>query len=246
MKNRLLSLPGATALGLALMVASLPAHAAVSNGDFEEGLALWSVIGDADTTSAFGIGAISGSSALLLSTTSAELGGYSDPLPWSGTSAVDNATGELATFVGVSSGALDLGAGFEAYTGSAASQTFTVLAGQTLSFQWNLLTADIGMPDYAFVVLNGSATALASSTSAMLGTPVPELPLQTGWQSYSVTFTQNATLNLALGVVNVGDSTGATALLIDNVQITAVPEPTSVALMLGGLGLLALRARRRA
>lgn len=236
------SLAAATALSLL----SLTAQAAtLTNGDFEDGLSLWSVIGDAEATNSFGIGAVSGASALLLSTASADLGAYDDPLPWSGHSAVDNYAGALNTFTGAAPGALDLSPGFEAYTGSAATQTFTVQAGQTLSFQWNLLTRDAGMPDYGFVVVNGSVMQLAGSSSAVLGTPLADLPVQTGWQTYNRTFSQNTTVTLALGVVSVGDSVGTTALLVDKVQVTAVPEPESVSLLLAGLFALGVAVKRR-
>lgn len=229
------------ALGL-IAAGHAQATTSLVNGDFESGLAGWSTVGDASTYTAT-------TGALLLSTASTDLGAYDDPQPWSGTSAVDNADGALTAFAGLSSGALDLidgnGDSLPAYTGSAASQTFSVAAGSTLSFSWNLLSKDTYFADYAYVVINGSLTQLGNSLSNTASASLAGLSTASGWQTFSHTFSQASTVQLVLGVVNVGDTTATSALLVDNVQVAAVPEPASLALALGGLAVVAASARRR-
>jgi hypothetical protein len=48
-----------------------------------------------------------------------------------------------------------------------------------------------------------------------------------------------------LGVLDVNDFSGTTALSVDNVQVTAIPEPSTVACLLLGLGGFLNRLRQR-
>ena len=56
-----------------------------------------------------------------------------------------------------------------------------------------------------------------------------------------------ATHSIGFGVVNVSDDLVGSAVLIDNVSlsIAAVPEPSTYALMLAGLGFVSFVANRR-
>ena len=66
-----------------------------------------------------------------------------------------------------------------------------------------------------------------------------------GWTTYSLVFTPTATDNYVLSFSNSGgDNIG---MLLDNVKVVTapVPEPETYAMMLAGLGLLGLMARRR-
>lgn len=66
-----------------------------------------------------------------------------------------------------------------------------------------------------------------------------------GWQTASMTFTaQNATQ--VLSFLAQGSPGAPPFLLLDNVSLAAVPEPTTWAMMLGGIGLMGFVARRRA
>ena len=67
-----------------------------------------------------------------------------------------------------------------------------------------------------------------------------------GWTHYSLSFTPTTTQNYVLSFSNFGgDNVG---MLLDNVSVVStapVPEPETYAMMLAGLGLLALIRRRR-
>lgn len=67
-----------------------------------------------------------------------------------------------------------------------------------------------------------------------------------GWKSASMTFTATSTREL-LSFLAKGTAPGAPPfMLLDNVSlVSAVPEPATLALMLGGVGLLGFSARRR-
>ncbi len=126
--------------------------------------------------------------------------------------------------------------------GSGLQQSFTAAAGTTISFSWTLSTDDyasaatFGALDRAFVVLDG-ATALDFATIAAS-------PLS---GSYSYTFTTAGVHAFAIVVMDVLDSAGVSTLTVSNVNVSAVPEPASIALLLAGLGVVAgaARARRR-
>lgn len=132
---------------------------------------------------------------------------------------------------------LDLN-GSAAYEGSLASQTFNAVAGQQLSFSWQFASDETDpspqFQDYAFLVLDGVFTRLGG---------VGDAPAAA--QTFSLQGLAAGSHQLAFGVVDLGDYTVDSRLLVDNVQLsTAVPEPGSMALMLAGLTALGLRARR--
>lgn len=212
----------------------------VINGDFSTGLAGWQVIGDAS---------VPGGSApeLWLSTASAD---FEDdfPLPAGALNrSGQGATGSdgLEAFVGLTAGMLDPDpqAGLQAYEGSAALQSFSAGVGDTLSFHWDFGTSD-SFADYAFVIIDGQMFRLAGSADAARPGRLGNL-FQTGPQSFSLSFTSGGTHTLAFGVVDVGDYSVTSTLAVAGVQVTAVPEPGALALMLAGVGLAALGGTRR-
>ncbi|MBK7005812.1 MAG: PEP-CTERM sorting domain-containing protein [Burkholderiales bacterium] len=125
--------------------------------------------------------------------------------------------------------------GDNALEGSAFQKTFTVAAGSVASFDWTLNTDafDAEFTDRAFVAINGQLNWLASAGAA---------PLH---GSFSHMFTSAGTYTFAVGVVDVNDVTGVSRLDIDNVAVSAVPEPSSLALMLAGLVGVGTATRKR-
>lgn len=228
---------------LALLLAASGAQAAVTNGSFAS-LSGWSAVGDVSAQ---------GSRAWL---TTASLG-FEDDFPataglfnLSGISAVGiGSPAEVETLISLAPGTLDpdMSNGIAAYEGSALQQSFIAGAGDTLSFQWQLFSNEGqgGMADYAFIVIDGQKVDLASAAAASTTSGVFGFAYESGIASYSYTFGQGGQHTLAFGVADVNDYNVTTALAIDNVQLTAVPEPEQYALMLAGLGLIGAAARRR-
>jgi hypothetical protein len=182
---------------------------------------------------------------------------YDDDIPGqngfnnqSGVAAVDFfASPDLA---GIPVSAFDLG-GY-AYEGSAVRQDFTANAGDllTVTFNWAFLSTDTVNPDFGFVALNDSVFKFVDTTSSVLngvflGTFADSSNVNWSWYQSTYTYQANSsgTVSLALGVVDVGDVLNTSELRIDNVVVSAVPEPETYAMLLAGLGLLGGYARRR-
>ena len=234
---------------LAMALAAGSAHAQVVNGGFN-GLAGWTTGGDAASV---------GGDHLVLTTSSASQQDDADaglPAGARNVSGVDplyagGGVGSLEEFVGVAPGAFDpdpAGIVF-AYEGSAASQTFMAAAGSRLSFQWDLATLDQRDPtqaDYAFVVIDGQVTRLADAFAATTPTADGAWLAHTGWTDYATTFANSGTHTISFGVVDVGDFIDTTALSVTGVDVSAVPESPTLALMAAGLAMLALKRRRSA
>lgn len=241
------------------LMAGALAHANVSNGDFSTGLNGWQTFGDAAALSSSPAGLslpISGST-LVLGT--ATLGADDHPFADGHYNVSGNDAGAIGTpggledFLGAPIGSLDpdpVNHTSVLWEGSAIRQTFTVQAGDTLSFTWNLLSADRDFADRAFVIL-GTASGLqvlalgdaSQATSTVIGDATL---LQTGVQSFSHTFAQAGSVTLSLGIADL-DAPDATSLLtVNNVQVTAaVPEPSTAVFALLGLAAGGLFLRRQ-
>ncbi len=112
------------------------------------------------------------------------------------------------------------------------SQGFSLVAGTPYVASFELAGNQRGAGDDTVSVNFGSA-----SGNWTLGQ-------SDGWATYSLSFTPGSSgvYNLLFQNSQHGDDIGA---LLDNVVITAVPEPESWALMLAGLGVLVASGRRR-
>lgn len=123
--------------------------------------------------------------------------------------------------------------------GSALKQTFNVLAGETISFDWQYLTNDT-LGDIAFLSLNGMFTLLADATMATNGTAFGYSQSVSGTYT-SAAFASPTTVTLAIGVVDTGGEFSTSSSLRVS---TIIPEPSSSALIcLAGL-IVGCRRRR--
>jgi plastocyanin len=115
----------------------------------------------------------------------------------------------------------------EVFEGSAIKTNLTVEAGETLKFDWNFLTDDLQASnnDFAFFTLSGENTKLADTFSAFsnsFNNPTSFLH-QTGFQTVSYTFKTAGTYTFGVGIVDVGDGSIDSGLMIDNVSLSRLP-----------------------
>jgi hypothetical protein len=210
----------------ALCVAgTTPAFALVTNGSFTDGLTGWQTIGDVS---------VQGVARRATLTTAYMDGDIEEFFNHSGVSAVD--VNDLAPFAGVNVPDLDVGG--TAYEGSAMKQTFNVAAGDMLSldFWFGLTSQDTGVEgfqDLAFVAIDG--LVVQTFTLGML----PSVG------QFSYQFLTGGPVTLAFGIVDINDYAGVSEFRLDNISVTAVPEPETIAMLLAGLGLVGTAVRRR-
>jgi hypothetical protein len=142
-----------------------------------------------------------------------------NPLP------VGGGTSSLEGQLNLPNGIFDVAGDF-GFEGSAVRRTVSANAGDTLVFEWNLLTnsSDSSFNDYGFFAVNSVVTTLASttSTSALPGSPYLQRSAA-GLTTSSFTFVTPGSYAIAFGVIDVNDTVGASALLVDNVRVEPVP-----------------------
>jgi hypothetical protein len=225
-------------LAMCGLAAPLSSSAAVVNGDFETGnLAGWTLVGSGKATgSGIGVAPTEGVFQGYIETT----GNFTALAP------------AVVASLGVPGSAIiGLGAGAPT-NGTGISQDVTVLAGDTLTFDWNFLTDELNEAatynDFGFFSISGSAFLLASRNSSIYNTVSPPAGFdgQTGWATQTYTFPAAGTYKIGFGVFNVGDSGHNSVLLLDAISIP-VPEPTSIVLLAAGMsfGLLASATSNR-
>jgi hypothetical protein len=143
----------------------------------------------------------------------------------------------IETFAGVAPFGLDIGG--PAFEGSVMSQSFSVIAGDAINFNfWFSLLSEPSPPgfqDVGFVAVNGTVfSILDPAVNPAMG-------------SFSYTFATDSLATVAIGVLDIGDYVGNSELRVDNIMVTAVPEPEHFAMLLAGLGLVGgVVSRRRA
>jgi hypothetical protein len=183
--------------------------------------------------------------------------GYSNQ---SGTNAVTNAT--LQSFFGVS--------GLVGTEGSGFKLSVVVPAGSdTITFQYDFLTNELPSgggvvqhQDFAFaVVLNssnvlvGGVRTVATPASINFSDPNRQLPagpiatnpfsFDSGYQTFTISGLAPGTYTLGIGVEDRTTSDTPSGLLVDNIQVSAaVPEPSTIGLMIAGAASLAAVRRR--
>lgn len=232
-------LPAIVLLGSA---SSLSAAITINNPDgFESGLGNWETAGDVSIVSS------GGNSYAMLTTAYASMQDdaplASGALNLSGVSPL-SAGGDLEDFVGASVGDLDPDMIDQTMEGSAISTTLNVAAGDILRFDWNLLTRDVSGLDYGFISINGSIVVLGLSGNASNPSSGNYL-METGFSSGEYVFNDAGEMKISFGVVDVGDYSATTSLMLDNVSLqTAIPEPSS-ACLLGVFGVAMAFSRKR-
>ncbi len=115
-------------------------------------------------------------------------------------------------------------------------QTLTTVAGQEYQFSFELAGNFQGGIAIKNLSVNIGSNGLYSfdTTGKSAG--------NMGWTKYSTTF---VAVSSATTLSFASNSSGAYGPVIDNVSVTAVPEPESLAMLLAGLGLMGMIARRR-
>lgn len=227
----------------------------VTNGDFTSGLTQgWTSHGDVSVLGANNLAAL---------TTASVAFDDDAPLPAgfnnnSGTAAVDffdpAAAGQLG---GISFASLDAAGGGSTFEGSAIRQDFFATAGDTLTvtFDWAFLSTEAGPlanPDFAFIAVNDTVVKFvdafsAPAVSTFTGSFGDLNQVAWGWTSasYSYTAASSGAVSLVLGLADIGDSSYTSELRVDNISVSAVPEPETFAMLLAGLGLVGAFTRRR-
>ena len=158
-----------------------------------------------------------------------------------------NQSGVAVGFTGTTGATLVSGSGqsatstgaFGGTDGTILSKNFSLGAGSTVSFQWDFSTSDyVPYYDFADVVIGSQVFTLANvGTVGSYG--------NSGWQSFSYTLGSAMTGPIEFVVSNYGDNGVSSTLNISDVNVSAVPESTNLALMMAGMGLLGVVARRR-
>jgi hypothetical protein len=245
-------------------------NATLVNGNFESGnLTGWTTLGENSIeTSAFRSSPTQGTYQALLSTEGAS---FADPILEEFLGLEAGSIDSLVPLPPIRQDTPTIVPPQQPGQSSAIQQTFTAKAGDILSFDWNFLTNEFpnplrsSLPDFSFVSISSpsnSINCLAELAYVFAGTPpgqtcantIPTIDLrtsttqffqETGFQTFSYTIPTTGTYTLGIGVTNKFDNFNDSGLLIDNVRLTSVPDPSTVLslLGLGGLGCLSVLKR---
>jgi PEP-CTERM motif len=242
-------LAAAAALSVLTTTYAFAQSTTFQNGSFTNGLTNWSTAGDVLATT-------TGRRIAILSNASTD---FQDDFPLaagfnnnSGTAAIDFFFSNNLAGVPVQS--LD-NFGGTSYEGSAIRQNFMATAGNqlTVNFDWAFLSADTTNADFGFVAINDRVVSFVNINSNPLASRFTgsfgdfnNVTWSFTNNSYTYIPTSSGAVSLVIGVVDILDSSGTSELRIDNVSVSAVPEPEAFAMLLAGLGLVGgVAARRR-
>lgn len=201
------------------------------NGGFEQGnFVNWATQGDARIeTAIFGSPPTEGLSQALLST--AGQAESSDDQPGNAAAIPD-----LVAFLGLPPDSLDELSTATATEGSAIKRTFTARAGDTVTFDWNFFTNEdtnldepVSTPSYerndlalVSILIEDVSTGhlLLSDSFWTFVLSSSDLYAETGFDTFSYTLPFTGTYTLGIALADVGDKTGLSSLLVDNVVLT--------------------------
>ncbi|MBA4261983.1 MAG: hypothetical protein C0443_08225 [Comamonadaceae bacterium] len=241
------TLVAAAALCVVGTAPALAQSSALTNPNFDHGLASWDAFGD--------VTVLGSARRAVLSTASVAHDddglrpGFNNN---SGNAPVDFAF--VPNLAGVPLSSLDNPVNGFVTEGSAIRQTFHATAGDfvNVSFDWAFLSMDSVPNDFAFVAVNDTVVRFAdanSTGSRFDGTFGDFSVVNWSWTSNSFRYTASTSgiQSLVLGVVDTGDYNLTSELRVDNIamHITPVPEPETYAMLLAGLALMGSIARRR-
>ena len=133
----------------------------------------------------------------------------------------------IEAFLDIPVGTLDTISGHAAHVGSAITHTFSVAAGDRISFDWFFETdeSDDTFDDFAFfsASYDGGADFAYELISVTHVTPAfDSTPLTTftsGWLTSVFTAPTAGTLQIGIGAINVSDGEVATRIIVDNVVV---------------------------
>lgn len=210
---------GLALLMLACVAPTVTAKAQVTNGSFETGDQTgWSGAGDVTVEGSFG--ATLPSDGSFMAVVSSD----------SGVNIPDNT---LESFLGIPPGTLDGMGNGDAIDGSAVHQFFFANSGEHYAFDWDFVTNEptpSANNDFAVVVIDGVAVELAD-TGAEFPFPAQFGPNETGFHASCFTAQSTGDVDFGVGVVDVGNSTTESWVLVDNLrQVTdfdedGIPDP---------------------
>jgi hypothetical protein len=239
----------------AVLHAAAPAGAVTVNPSFETGdTSGWTTVGDASVVdSGFGVTPTDGSYQLLMTT---------------GSGAVSPEATETAmglpnnTIRKIFRDHIDKpgeSTGKSSTEGSAVQQSFDVVAvGDIITFDWNFLTDEFTRvppepdfyTDFLWGYLDGPSStqefvlAHANQDPSNFFTSNSTFDEETGYNTFTFTFTEAGTYTLTLGVHDVEDTYRDSGVVFDGFRLIRGPEPDSFLLVAAGLLGLAWQARR--
>ena len=128
----------------------------------------------------------------------------------------------------------------QAFEGSGLTQTFNFLEPTTLSFNFTFLTNDqtftdqdgFDFDDYSFVVIEGTVIPIAGTFDALVSSTTNYQREISG--RFSQTF-EPGTIQIGLGVVDVGDFVESSALVISNAETEIASVKVNEPSFIGGL-----------
>ena len=237
-------------LAAGLLVAlSAPRVDAVIVQDFES--TTGTIFGDAGRQGTFGVPPFGGSFQLLLTTFNAGEGGGI-----AGNDIAVGGAGGLQSQLALPSGTITFPGAAPLGGGSAFQMSLGALnVGDTVGFSYDFLTSEGGHPDFAFAALQNTTTgavtyivfANANQSGLTALASLPNFDLHSGYLTAAgigVTVAGNYTLSI--GVADAQNNNTQSGLLLDNITVSPVPEPSTLALAAVGIvGAAALIRRRR-